>query len=735
MRVWVTGVGVVSPLGRGAEVTMTRLLAGDRAFGPVTLFDTTGSKSQIAAEVADIVVADVAPEGEAISWSRTDALSVYAVREALAHAGVHPGQTPIDLVVGGTTAGMYETEELLAWLAREPAAVKPLPEMASHPLSSTADHVRAAIGPFRRVRSLCSACSGGANAIMIGAAWIRAGVSRCVVAGGADGLCRLTFAGFGALSAVDPNPCRPFDKRRAGLNLGEGAGFVVLEPEDSARARGAKPLAELRGWSVGAEAHHITNPESEGKTAARVMTNALRSAGLSPEDIDYINAHGTATPLNDSMESAAIRACFGPATKSVAVSSIKGQIGHTLGAAGGIEAAITALAVAKGAVPPTAGLEEVDPACDLNHVTQAREMPVRAAMSNSFGFGGTDTALVFTAIDAFGEPKSPTRHEVVIVAAATIGPRGVLGSTESDAYFGYGPEPTRGPINFQAAEYLDIARARRLDRAGRLSAVLVQSLLRDAQIDTSDPQSALDVGAIMGGAFGSVDGSTSYMARIHERGVKYASPIDFPNLVPSSPVGHASIYLGFRGPVFAVADLGTTAECAVTTAADLISIGEAQVLAAGSVEEVSGLVEGCLSPVCSGLAHGIRTEGAGALLLESADHAKARGAQVLARLSFWTSWRDDASDALAGLPAPRDPSRAVVVTGFADAKLPLPATTAWAQVARHSVDARAGAHEGVGGMAMAAAVAALVRGTFDECLILGSAPQRGYALLLRADRS
>lgn len=735
MRIWVTGVGVVSPLGRGAEVTMTRLLAGDRAFGPVTLFDTTGSKSRIAAEVANIAAADVAPDGQAISWSRTDALSVYAVREALEHAGVHPGQTPIDLIVGGTTAGMYETEELLAWLAREPAAVKPLPQMESHPLSSTADHVRMAIGPFRRVRSLCSACSGGANAVILGAAWIRAGVSRCVIAGGADGLCRLTFAGFGSLSAVDPNPCRPFDKRRAGLNLGEGAGFVVLEPEETARARGAKPLAELRGWSVGAEAHHITNPESEGKTAARVMTNALRSAGLSSNDIDYINAHGTATPLNDAMESAAIRACFGPAAKSIAVSSIKGQIGHTLGAAGGIEAAITALAVAKGAMPPSAGLEEVDTACDLDHVTQAREKPLRAAMSNSFGFGGTDTVLVLSAIDAFGDPKPPTRHDVVIVGAATIGPLGMLGSTESDTYFEPGPEPTRGPMNFQAADHLDVTRARRLDRAGRLSAAVVQRLLRDAHIDTSDPQTALDVGAIMGGAFGSVDGSTSYMARIHERGVKYASPIDFPNLVPSSPVGHASIYLGFRGPVFAVADLGATAECAVTTAADLIAIGEGEVLAAGSVEEVSGLVEGCLSPVCSGIDSGIRTEGASALLLESADHARARGARVLARLSFWTSWRDEPKDVLADLPAPRDSNRAAVVTGHGHTPLPMIASTAWAHVARQSVDARAGAHEGVGGMAMAAAVAALVRGTFDECLIIGSAPQRGYALLLRADRS
>lgn len=734
MRIWVTGIGVMSPLGRGAEATMSRLLAGDRAFGPVTLFDTTGSRSRIAAEVSGVAAADVAPDGQASSWSRTDALSVFAVREALAQAGVHPGQTSIDLVLGGTTAGMYETEELLAWLSREPGANRPMSQMLSHPLSSTADHVRVAVGPFRRVRSVCSACSGGANAILLAAAWIRAGVSHCVLAGGADGLCRLTYAGFGALSAVDPGPCRPFDKRRAGLNLGEGAGFVVLEPEDSARARGAKPIAELRGWAVGAEAHHITNPESEGLTAARVMSGALRSAGLSPTDIDYINAHGTATPLNDSMESAAIRACFGSAARTIPISSIKGQIGHTLGAAGAIEAAVTALSVSRGVVPPTGGLEEVDPACDLDHVTHARQMPLRAAMSNSFGFGGTDTALVFSSIEAFPAPKAPVRHDVVIVAAATIGPLGILGSSETDRYFEPGAPPTPGPVAFQASDHLDVGRARRLDRAGRLSTVVVQRLLRDAQLDPSEPTCALELGAIMGGAFGSVDGSTAYMARIHDKGVKYASPVDFPNLVPSSPVGHASIYLGLRGPVFAVADLGATAECAVTTAADLISIGEAQVLAAGSVEEVSAVVERCLSPICSGLDFGIRSEGASALLLESADHVAARGGTILGRLSFWTSWRDDASSALAELPAPRDLSRAAVVTGHSETRLDLLAGSSWAAVDRRSVDARAGTHEGIGGMSMAAAVSALARGTFDECLVIGVAPQRGYALLLRADR-
>ncbi|UQA55352.1 beta-ketoacyl-[acyl-carrier-protein] synthase family protein [Polyangium aurulentum] len=729
MRIWVTGIGVVSPLARGAAATMDRLVAGDSAIGTISLFQLPDSRTRIAAEVSGLTAAEVAPPGEEEAWSRTDAMSVIAVREAIAQAGVDPHAGPVDLLVGGTTAGMYETEELLAWLSREPTAVSPLKRMLSHPLSSAADHVRAAVGPFRRVRSLCSACSSGANALLLGAAWIRAGLSKCVVAGGADGLCRLTFAGFGALSAMDPSPCRPFDRRRAGLNLGEGAGFLVLEPEDAARARGATPIVELRGWAVGAEAHHITNPEREGRTAARVMEGAMRRAGLTPKDIDYINAHGTATPLNDSMESAAIRACFGEEAERVAVSSSKGQIGHTLAAAGAIEAAITAMAVARGVMPPTVGLEEVDPACRLTHVTAARKAPIRAAMSNSFGFGGTDTCIVLSAIDQFPPPVVPERRSVVVVGAATVGPLGTRGVEGSREYLEPGPSPAPGAIAFQASDHLDVGRARRLDRGGRLTTVAIQMALREAGLDPLSDENAAVAGAIMGGAFGSVDGSTAYMCRIYDKGAKYASPADFPNLVPSSPVGHASIYLGMRGPVFAMADLAASAESAVVSAVELIHAGEGELIAAGSVEETSHVVEGCLSPICSGVERGVRSEGASVLLLESEPHAEARGARPLARVAWWTSWRGNGAGALAGLTPPSMKGAALITGDASDVRAVL-AGSPWAEVPRRVASPRAGEHEGAGGVAMAAAVGAIAGGELEAALVVGSAPDRGYAVLL-----
>ncbi|WP_437332705.1 beta-ketoacyl synthase N-terminal-like domain-containing protein [Sorangium sp. So ce394] len=765
MRIWVTGIGVVSPLARGARATMDRLIAGERAFAPLSLFEIPGTRARIAAEVRDLSPEDVAPPGEAEGWSRTDAMAVLSAREALAHAGVDPAAMPVDLVVGGTTAGMFETEELLAWLSHDPSAIAPLKRMLSHPLSSTADHVRAAVGPFRRARSVCSACSSGANALLLGAAWLRAGLSTRVLAGGADGLCRLTYTGFGALAAVDPDPCRPFDRRRAGLNLGEAAAFLLLESEDAARARGAEPIVELRGWATGAEAHHITNPEREGRTAARVMRDALRCAALTPSDLDYVNAHGTATPLNDVMESAALRACLGAEVSRIAVSSSKGQIGHTLGAAGAVEAAITALAVARGVMPPTGGLEEVDPECQLLHLKEAREAPVRAAMSNSFGFGGTDSVLVFAQPDRFPPPLgaggAPVRRSVVVTAAATIGPLGVLATRGGAAYLEPGPPPAEGSIAFNTGAHLDLARARRLDRAGRLTTSAILTALSDAGLGGAAPGDAgagdpADVapsrtlpGAIVGASFGSVDASTAYMRRIYDKGAKYASPADFPNLVPSSPVGHASIYLGLRGPVFAMADLGATAESAMVTAIELITAGEGEALAAGSVEEASPMIERCLGPICSQVVScGVRSEGAAVLLFESAARVRERGARPVATVAWWSSWRGDGAGMLAGAPAPAPlrapgevaqraqpsaPSPAAVFVGRSEERLTVCLRgSPWAEVPCSTLAPRAGDHEGAGGFAAAAAVAALASGALASVLVLGGAPDRGYAILLVA---
>lgn len=735
MRIWVTGIGAVSPLARTAGETMERLVRGDRAFRTLTLFELPDARSSIAAEIAGLSAEEVAPPGEADAWSRTDAMAVLAAREALAHAGLSPLETACDLIVGGTTAGMFETEDLLAKLSKDPSAIRPLTRMISHPLSAPADHISAAAGPFRRTRTVCSACSSGASAILLAATWIRLGRSERVLAGGADGLCRLTYSGFAALGALSPEPCRPFDRRRNGLSLGEAAAFLVLESDASAEARGAQPLAELRGWALGSEGHHITNPERDGKTAARVMAAALRRGGLTPADIDYVNAHGTATPLNDVMEAAALRACLGEHTARIPVSSIKGQVGHTLGAAGALEAMATVLAIQRGVMPPTAGLSEPDPDCDLVHLTSAREAPLRAALSSSFGFGGMDTVLAFARPFAFGAPQAPAARSVVITGAATVGPLGVHASEGSEQYLEAGPPPDPGRIAFRAADHLDLARARRIDRAGRFGTVAIQRALADARIAEALASRSERAGAIVGASFGNVDASTTYMLRIHDKGAKYASPADFPNLLPSSPVGHASIYLGLGGAAFAVSDLDVTAESAMTTAMELIAEGEADVLAAGSVEETSPMIERCLGPVCEGIVdRGPRSEGASIVVLEPEDLARERGARVLAKVTFWAAFRPPGASPLAGLPPP--PRDALVLTGRRSAELAqLLEGTGWEQTKLVVLAERAGDHEGAGGFAVVAGAASIARGSLRAALILGRARTRAFAILLEALRS
>jgi len=730
MRVFVTGIGIVSPLAIGAEKTMDRLVSGARAFRPVTLFDTADQCTHQAAEVAGLSVSDVAPSGDRKAWSRTDAMAAIAAREALGAARIDPATTAIDLAIGGTTGGMFETERLLAEMHRDPNRREPLELMLSHPLSATSDRLRAAIGPFRRARSVCSACSGGANAILLGAAWIRAGRAHSVLAGGADGLCRLTFTGFNALSAVAPDACRPFDRRRSGLGLGEGAAFLVLESDVSLRERGGEPIAELAGWGVGSEAHHITNPERGGDTAAALVTKALLCGGLSSRDLDYVNAHGTGTPLNDAMEAAALRKALGPEADRIPVSSCKGQIGHTLGAAGAIEAAVTVLAIARGELPPTGGLEDPDPDCNLVHVIgRGKKATVRAALSNSFGFGGTDTVLLFTRPSLARKQHAPAqRRQIVVTGAATLGALGLHGSEGSREYLEAGPPATSAKLEFEAKDHFDLGRARRMDRSARLLAMAMQVAVKEA-----NGQSALsELGAIAGSAYGTVDSSAEFIRRIYEKGARLASPMVFPNLVPSSPVGHAAIYLGIRGPVLSTADLGVTGEAAFGLACELLEVGEARAMLAGGVEEHSAITERVLGPVCSGSANwkGVRTEGASIVVLEDEAHAAARGAKPLCNVIHVAGGRGTFSAAAASLPEPPR-GRAIAVGARRDeSTLSALAMTGWASVPFFDVASRAGNHEGLGGFCIAAAAAAIAAGRADGALVLGIAPDRWAAIVL-----
>jgi 3-oxoacyl-[acyl-carrier-protein] synthase II len=328
-------------------------------------------------------------------------MALAAAREAWTTSGVRAGDvTPerIGVSIGGTTGGMLEAEDLLRRRLAGDLDRMPARGLVAMPVHSTADALAAVFGCRGPRVTAVTACSSSANSVGLGADLIQDDRADVVLTGGTDSHCKMTYAGFNALQALSPDVCRPFDRRRAGLSLGEGAAVFVLEEEGRARKRGAEILAEFAGYGMSADAYHLTAPDPEARGAALAMRRALRDAGVEPRAVGYVNAHGTGTPQNDPIETRAIKAVFADHACRLAVSSTKSQTGHCLGAAGAIEILATVLALRHGFLPPTVNLEERDPECDLDYVPRhARAERVSLAVSNSYGFGGNNTSVVLKA--------------------------------------------------------------------------------------------------------------------------------------------------------------------------------------------------------------------------------------------------------------------------------------------------------------------------------------------------
>jgi len=718
MRIWVTGVGIVSALGAGADATMDALCLGHRAFGQVTAFPVDRHRSHIAAVVRDPAFDPPVPRPP--GWSRTGAMAVAAAREALIDSAIDPGTLEVDLVVGGTTGPMLETESLLASLYGGAEVPSDVARALSHPLPDATDMVRS-VGAFRRIRTISSACSTGLNAIMIGALWLLSGRSERVLVGASDSLCLLTYTGFSALGSLDPQPCRPFDRTRAGLSLGEGAAFLMLESDRGASRRGASPIAELAGWAAAAEGHHITNPEPDGTTAARVMSEAIRQAGIGPRDIDYVNAHGTATLLNDAMEIRALRKVLGEEMKRIAVSSSKGQIGHCLGAAGAIEAAVTALAISRGCIPPTGGLTEVDPECEAVHVIDhARETPVRAALTNSFGFGGLDSSIVFTTAGYGPEKQQEPARAVRVRGAAVIGPTGVLGPLEARSLAMPGEAPPGGPLAFDPTARLEASRARRLGRAERLLCVAMLDAMQAAKQAGTDLDDG--TGLVAGLASGNLDAVARFLEKVRDKGPQFAPPADFPNLMLSATAGHASIYHRLRGPVLSATDVGTSVASALLTAVEMLETGAVKTMVAGGAMESSPVQVAALRKL-RGCCGAPLTEGASALVLSA-------GPDDSGPVISWTaSWHDPSAldRALASLPVPRTRCRTLLCGPGASAVI---AASSWASAESFSIEQRTGCYEGVDGAALVVAASLVEAGDCEAVLVIASEADRGYGFLI-----
>jgi len=401
-RVAITGVGLVTALGTTREESWRRMLAGDCGIRATTVFDTDGYRSRVAAEV-DIDALDAGSTAlERRRQSRSDRIGVRAAAEALADAGLLDGEVDrsrIGVFLGAGTADLLRNEDFYrTWITSGLERTR-RSDVWNHFASTPVDVVAERFGLEGPRGCIVAACSSSTIAIGRAVEAIRSGRADAALAGGTDALSRLTFSGFNLLRLMDVAPCRPFDRSRAGMNIGEGAGILVLENLDAARRRGARIYAELAGHGLGCEAFHQTAPEPEGRPVAAVVSLALSDAGIHPDEVDHINAHGTATPQNDAAESRGLRRVFGDRIGEIPVTSLKSMIGHCLGAAGAVEAAALVLTVARGAIPPTINHGETDPDCPIDVVAnQARRQPVRCAVSTSLGFGGNDSAIVIRAV-------------------------------------------------------------------------------------------------------------------------------------------------------------------------------------------------------------------------------------------------------------------------------------------------------------------------------------------------
>jgi 3-oxoacyl-[acyl-carrier-protein] synthase II len=395
-RVVITGAGIVTALGIGWKPNAEGFRAGRRAFRPVSLFDVSRQRVKIAAEV-DLPVTLPPTRLSARQVSRLDragAMLLLAAHEASQQAELQPdGDLP--MVLGTTAGGMSLGEAYFRQATQSPCRYRQQPSRALHYQPHVqARMVRDALGVGGSITIISNACASGSNAI--GHAWdlIRRGQTQCALAGGYDALSELVFAGFATLQSLSPTVCRPFDAQRDGLALGEGAAVLALESLEHASRRNANILGELIGYATSIDQHHLTQPHPQGNTALAVMKQACEVAGVVPEQVDYINAHGTGTPLNDIAEAIAISHWAGSRAATLPVSSTKASIGHLLGAAGAAGAVACLMALREQWLPSQSVFETPDAACNFLVVHESQDAQVDVALSNAFGFGGVNATLL-----------------------------------------------------------------------------------------------------------------------------------------------------------------------------------------------------------------------------------------------------------------------------------------------------------------------------------------------------
>jgi 3-oxoacyl-[acyl-carrier-protein] synthase II len=392
-RAVITGIGVITAIGRNLQEYWDSLCEGVCGIGEVTIFDTSGYPGKLAAEVKGI-------DSHRKRLSRCDILGIIAWDEAARDSNFYKlsvASERIGVCIGSGAGGLLSGE---VFRRQSIKSGKGMPSLLV-PFTTYAftDLLALKAGTRGLKTTISTACSSSSTAIGIGAEWVRKGRCDIVITGGSESLSETTFAGFNSLRVVDELPCRPFDRERRGISLGEGAAIMLIEEYNAAQRRGAKIYAEVLGYGISSDAYHVTAPEPQGTGILQAIEMAMRNSGCDKGEIQYINAHGTGTPANDLAETNAVKRFFGRSAYNIPISSTKSMIGHCLGAAGAVGAVAAILPLIRGVIPPTASYKNPDPQCDLDYVPEPRRMAVKTALSLSLAFGGNNTAVVLKKVE------------------------------------------------------------------------------------------------------------------------------------------------------------------------------------------------------------------------------------------------------------------------------------------------------------------------------------------------
>lgn len=615
----ITGTGIICAAGRGVREVWDSIRTAQSGLGGLTLFAAPRYAHHLVGQVRQ----DVGALAGGVRGGRSDKLGWIAAQEALAHAGLALGLGAIGpervgVVLGATVGGMLGTEQVLIELWREER--RRFGPLRFHECAGATDLCARQLGARGPCVTLATACSAGALAIALAGELIETGEADLVLAGGSDSLCRLTLNGFGSLLLLDPNGCRPFDARRAGISLGEGAAMLVVEAEETARARGARILARLAGTGVSCDAWHATAPHPAGHGAFAAMQRALAQSGLAPADIDYVSAHGTGTPDNDVMEARALRRLFGERLPPVA--SVMRFFGHTLAASGAIKAVVCVEALQEQALPPNPGFEQPDPNVGFQPVKEFCPQRLAHVLSNSFGFGGNNVALVLSHTEAVPRPRpaapaasfaghvseaaprpvrlaAPASRRFAVVGAGVVSAAGSTLAAVQAAFRHGGAAlslyavpaampPGRARVyasgDFGAEKLFEPGRRRKLSRLQQMVlAATRQSLPAQAAASTTPER----VCVALGTGLGCLNDTAAFLEKLLRKDAQAPRPLFFTNSVHNSLAAQVAIELNLTGLNSTPVQRELSFETALWQGANELALGRADLALAGAADELN----------------------------------------------------------------------------------------------------------------------------------------------------